>query len=476
MENSQLSVILRSFTKDEFKEFGRFVHSPYFNNRDEVTRYYEALKEFYPLFVSKKLTEENIFAKVYPKKNYSDLLMRKLNTLMIRQAMNFFAISSFKENELEFNVKMLDKLREKKLDVMFEKKSKNMNELFSGSKHNFLYLESKYKYTSILNGYYLSNNERSMVNNFQNELDEFIEYFLGVSLLMYIRLGEWGKNFSIKFDLKFYDEVINYFQKSPFKEVTIARIYYYMVMLLNNGDEKYFFELQKCRDLFAEKLSNIDDYNIGIILMQYCYKRVIKGDIEFRKHQHEITKYMLDKDLVPAGYVEPYFFTNVIRNAANIQEFDWAEKFIKDYKPRLNPDFAEEISDYSFAMLEFSKGEYEKSLKYLSKINLEMSNMKMEIKNILIMIYYELSYTEELISMIDSYRHYLARDKTLSESISQTGTLFINSISELLKIKHNEKGGSVIKLRRGIAELQVSALKDWLLKKVDELEISKKRS
>ena len=469
MQKSQLAAILRSLTKEEFKEFGRFVHSPYFNNRDEVSRYYDALKEHYPLFRSDKLNEENLFSKVYPGKKFSGVLLRKLNSLMINQALKFFAVSSFEENELEFNVKMLDRLREKKLDALFEKRSKYLNELFSITKHNFSYLESKYKYISILNGYYLSNNERSMLNNFQNELDEFIEYFLGVSLLMYIRLGEWGKNFNMNIDMKFYDEVINYFRKSSFKEVTIARIYYNMVMLLNDGDEKYFFELQKYRDLFEEKLSSIDDYNIGIIMMQYCYKRVMKGDTEYRRHQHDITIYMIDKNLIPAGYVEPYFFTNVIRNAANIQEFDWAEKFIKAYKPRLNPDFAPEISDFSYAMIEFSRGEYEKALRYLSKINLEMSNMKIEIKNMLIMIYFELNYSEELISMIDTYRHYLNRDKTVSDSIRQSGTLFINLVSELMKMKHKEKGGSAAKLKKGIADLQGSGIKEWLSKKAEAL-------
>ena len=202
-------------------------------------------------------------------------------------------------------------------------------------------------------------------------------------------------------------------------------------------------------------------------MMQYCYKRVMKGDIEYRSHQHDITKYMLNKNLIPAGYVEPYFFTNVIRNASNIKEFDWAEKFIIDYKSRLNPDFAGEISDYSFAMIEFSRGEYEKALKYLSKINLEMSNMKFEIKNILIMIYYELDYSEELFSMIDTYRHYLNRDKTVSDSIRQSGTLFINLISELLKLKHNEKGGSAAKLKKGIEELQSFSIKEWISKKAE---------
>lgn len=469
MKHSQLAVILRSFTKAEFKEFSRFLRSPYFNNRDEVTRFYDALKGFYPLFNSKNLTEENIFSKVYPKKKFSSVLMRKLVSLIIQQAMNFFTVSSFKENVLEFNVKMLDKLREKKLDTMFEKKIRNIEELFGKSKQDFAFYESKYKYTSILNGYYLNVNEKTMVNKFQNELDDFIEYYLGVSLLMYLRLSEWGRMYSIKFDMKFYNEVINYLSVSEFKNITISQIYFNMLMLLNSGEEKYFFTLQDLRDKFEDKLSGIDDFNIGVVSIQYCYKRVLKGDTEYRRHQFNITNKILDKNLIPAGYVDPYFFTNAVRNASAIKELEWAEKFINNYKQKLNPDNSEEITDYSLALVEFSRKNYERSLKHLSKINLEMSGMKLEIKNLLVVIYYELSYTEELISLIDTYKHFLHRDKNMSNQSRQTSTLFLNFVSELHKIKLSRKSGYPLKIKREIEAGPYSNLKEWLLEKANEL-------
>jgi len=44
MENSQLTEALQTLSKEEFREFGKFLRSPFFNNRSEVIRLYEFLK------------------------------------------------------------------------------------------------------------------------------------------------------------------------------------------------------------------------------------------------------------------------------------------------------------------------------------------------------------------------------------------------------------------------------------------------
>jgi hypothetical protein len=470
MQNSQLIISLRSLSKKEFKEFGRFVRSPYFNNREEVVRFYDSIKKYHPAFNSARLNEETVFFKVYPGRKFSGVLLRKLNSLLLKQVMDYLAVSSFSSNELEFNVRLIDRLREKKLDTIFEKKAKQIEKLFSSSKQNFPYGESKFKYTTILNGFYMTRNERSMVNNFQNEIDLFTEYFLGVALLLYIRLGEWERVYSVKFDLKFYNEVINYFRQNTDLPVSISKIYYNMLMMLNDGDEKYFYELQKLREEFSEKLTVLDDFNIRLVSMQYYYRRVNNGDASFGRHQFNIIKSILERDLIPAGYIEPYFFTNAVRNAANIAEFEWAESFIKKYRTRLNPDSAAEICEYSFALVEFSRGNYELALKHFSKINLEISTLKIEIKNLLLAIYYELGYREELDSLIDSHKHYLVRDKKLSDTVRTASTAYVNMVSELVKLKFEEKGASIHNLKKNLKDLPFAGLKHWLIKKTQEFD------
>ncbi|MEO8513412.1 MAG: hypothetical protein ABI543_07630 [Ignavibacteria bacterium] len=471
MKNSQLSETLGKLNKAELKEFGKFIRSPFFNNRSEVIRFHEAAKKYYPSFDSKTLTDENIFAEVYPGKKYNSVNMRKLYSLVTGLVMEYIGVKGFRESTLEYNVKLIFKLREKEMLSLFEKKSKSLDALFAASKRSFGYYESKYKYTTVMNWQRLNRNEKSMISNLQSELDEFIEYFVGVSMLMYIRLGAWERGLNVKFDLKFHSEVTKYLSEQDPGEVTLATLYYNMLMLLNTGEEKYFFELQRKRDKFESKLTGGDHYNIELVLIQYCYEMVNKGLIEYRRHQFEITKRIVEKNLFPEGHIEPYFFTNAVRNASNLKELGWSEQFVSDYKKRVDPVMREEIVQYSTAMIEFNKGNYEAALKNLSKINLEISNMKLDIKNLLVIIYYELSYYEELISLIDTYKHYLTRDKSISEKTKQIYTNFINVVSELLKIKLNEKSGSILKLKKGIKELSVSGFSEWLLKKADEFDL-----
>ncbi|HMS34353.1 MAG TPA: hypothetical protein PKC91_09715 [Ignavibacteria bacterium] len=469
MKNTQLKELLMSLDKSEFKEFGKYIRSPYFNNRSEVIRFYEAIKKYHPKFDSPGLNENNIFKSVYPGKNYSDVLMRKLYSLSVNLLLDFISVNGFRESKLEYNIKLLDKLRERKLPALFEKRSGYMEKLLAGSRHDISYYENKLKHTSVLHGFFLNANEKSMVSSLQNELDDLVEYFIIVALVQYIRLGEWSKALDRKYDLKFQDEIIKYISKRKDGKLTLANLYYNMMMLLNTEEEKYYTELEKCRKNFERRLSEMDEYNISIVLMQYCYKRVMKGNTEYRRNQFDITKKMLDKNLIPAGYIEPYFFTNAIRNAAIINEFSWSEEFIAAYRKRLNPEFEEEITEYSFAMIEFSKGNFEKSLQHLAKINIERANMKIAVKNLMIVIYYELNYKEELISLIDTYKHFLKRDNTVTKQSIQISSQFIKFVSDLVRIYYNGNYESAYLLKKKIESTPYFDLKSWLIKKADEL-------
>ena len=469
MKNTQLIEILRSLSKDEFKEFGKYVISPYFNNRSEVIRFFDAVKKFFPDFDSEELKKVNIFKLVYPGKKYSDVLMRKLISLTTNMVLDFIAIRGFKENTLSYNVMLMDKLRERKLPVLFEKRSKITGELLENTKRDIIYYEHKLKYTSILNGHFLSSDERSMISKFQIELDDLIEFFLTFAMIQYIRISEWSKSINMNYDMKFYNEVIDYFESGNENKVTLSVLYFNLMMMISTEEEKYFNNLMKYRNLFESHLSEIDDYNIVITSMQYCYKKVLKGNFEYRKQMFEISKIIFEKNLIPAGFLEPYLFTNLIRNASYIKEFEWAEKFINEYKSRLNPDTMVDVTEYSIAMIEIGKGNFEKSLAHLSKINIEMSNMKIEIKNLLIIIYYELNYIEELISMIDAYKHFLKRDKTISENTRDQNSLFIRLISDLVKVRLKNDKESIEMFRLELDKLDYFILKDWLMNKTIEL-------
>jgi hypothetical protein len=188
MNKSKLADVLKTFSKEEFRQFGKFVVSPFFNGRNEVIRFYESIKKGYPEFGSKQYSKENIFAKVYPKIAYKDTLMRKLISNLTKLAEEFIIQTAFKKEEFQKKKYLLLEFRHRRLDNLFELFAARTEKLFENEKKNFEYFFNKSAFYNILNGYNGFRNPSLVDRNFQEESDNFFYFFLCKSLEIYARL------------------------------------------------------------------------------------------------------------------------------------------------------------------------------------------------------------------------------------------------------------------------------------------------
>jgi hypothetical protein len=449
MNNLQIFEILKSFTNKEFSDFGRFVKSPYFNNRSEVIRFYEAIKKYYPGFNSKYLIEKKIFEKVYPNKKFSGTLMRKVISLINNLAMDFIAVSGFRENKLEFNVKLYYDLYERNLNKAFEKKTKSIEKLLQESRHTPEYYHLKFKYTSKLNGY-LSNHVE--VPDYQKELEDFIVEFLVIVLHLYHRMCIVSNIYNTNFELKFFNDVISFINSHNYTNVTLVSLYYNLVMLVKTQDEKYFYNLIELGDKFRKKLTDTYQYNLYITLIDFCLNRIYKGDIQFRYHYFNLSKKYFENNTIPKeiGCISSILFTSIIRNSAYLKEFEWIDEFKNKYLQLIERDKLDEALNYSNASIEFEKGNFDNSLKLINKVNPDKLTMKINARNLQIMVYFELGYIDLLVSQIDSYKHYFKRNSEIGETLKQRNIPFIKSVSDLVKVRHDENNESAILLKKKI--------------------------
>jgi len=60
MQNTKIIQFLKCLSKDELREFGKFVRSPFHNNRKDVIRFYDVLKKFYPDFNINETEKKNL--------------------------------------------------------------------------------------------------------------------------------------------------------------------------------------------------------------------------------------------------------------------------------------------------------------------------------------------------------------------------------------------------------------------------------
>lgn len=122
MENSSLIKILKTFTKREIKAFEKFVDSPYFNTSEATALLFQKIKKYYPLFESNELIKESLFTKIYVGQKYSEELMRKLMSNLIKLSEEFITQEKLKELKYYKSNFMLNGLLDRKLTAQFAKK------------------------------------------------------------------------------------------------------------------------------------------------------------------------------------------------------------------------------------------------------------------------------------------------------------------------------------------------------------------
>ncbi len=125
------------------------------------------------------------------------------------------------------------------------------------------------------------------------------------------------------------------------------------------------------------------------------------------------------------------------------------------------------------ARLEFERNNYQEALEELGKSG-PIKNVfyKANIKQLTLMIYYELKWFVPAADLLDAYRHFVRTDKLLPEVYKTSFNSFINYFNRLLKINNNSENYA-FEISQLISELKPTS-QIWLLNKATELEQNKK--
>src|SRR5258706_741481 len=127
MHKSSLIELVRTFSKQEMKDFGEYVHSPFFNKNKSVSKLYTYLKKYHPEIPPEKIKKEFVFSRVFNSNKYNDALMRSAMFRLSKLAEDFTAYNYFKNNDVDEKKAVLKELRNRNVDRLFLKKYKEAN-------------------------------------------------------------------------------------------------------------------------------------------------------------------------------------------------------------------------------------------------------------------------------------------------------------------------------------------------------------
>lgn len=492
MKTTKLFTILRTFSADELKQFEKFIGSSYNNPGRNVLPLFKLIKKFHPVYPVEKLTDEKLYRLLYRKgknsenKGYIKVLLSHLTRLAADYLLN---LNNQKEYAKNFSaVNNLKSLNNRKLDSLFSSQHKALEKSINGKidQDSSMFLLKMMLEKEYCN-YLLDREKQQKTSEVLLRQTEYLLFYFLTELFKnrahyktneYVFNAEYdGTLLKSVMDNFNFEPVLERLKRNDNKNYPVLAIYYNSMMAqLDIDNDNY---LHNFRKLLYENLKIFDKVELVSLFVDLeacCWKRLNSNISEERRdiirrllfniYKSEL-KFRVYKD--ENEYLKIHKFRNIIMAALNLKEYDWLEDFTKKYYKELAPENRDNLYNYSLAVINFNRGKFEEALKQFSKIEYDYFYLKVDVKNWMLLIYYELNLQDQANSLIDSYKHFLAKNKNLSELFRKNNLDFLNCYIKLLKHKNGQDTLDLKKLKKSVSESRKFIHKGWILKKIDEL-------
>lgn len=482
MEKTTLIKILKTLSQKEFKEFGEYVNSPFFNKNESLKKLYDYLKKQYPSFDPEKVQKEVVHKKIFPGANYNDDFMRMLIFNMNKLSEDYLAYLRMVSSGFEMKRMLAFELNERKLDKSFEKlMKKTMSELDKTTRKNGDWYRDKYYFqnenVSFLRRMYINQFEKFLKEApLVNLHEEFTAYYLITVLKLHTFMLNIKKIYKFDKDVASFEKVIDTLDEKFLKKTPLIEIYFNLTMLLHTDKEEFLFKAKKKFFDSEDKITPYDMLDILINMQNFCSRRLRRGEIKFARELFDLYKLEVEKDLYHHyGYLHDILYKNSIEIGFQLGEIDWVKKFAEKYKNNLHPDVKDDVYAFGKAFIEFSEGNYEPALEYLAKIKLYDIHTKIEVKELTAKIYFEMKMEDMLYSLTDTFRHLIANSKLLTGNRKTANANFIKYIKRLYKINIHPTSGDLAEIRQMVKKVELLENRMWLNRKIDEISKRVKR-
>ena len=478
MTDTKVIKLLRTFTKPEFRDFGVFVHSAYFNREKVLMNFYNLLKKYHPGFISINLSKENMYAKLFPGKKYKDALMRNTISDLLKLAERFLKNRHFEEQKFYGQYLLLKELTNRKQNSLFKINFKLADKfLDSEEARDEIYYQNKFLLEDEWRRNHVVNSSKMLfeTDNLDKQSQSLHVYYITEFIKLYaILLNQSKYTFDYKFDFDLFEAVREYLEKnfSGYSSIPYIIVFLNCVKLYLTGEEKYFNELKVLIKKHFKVLTLTDRKNIFIVLAKHCDEQIMKGDEKFLEEKFRIFQDFISTGAYLEGndFMAHYIYETVAQNAIDCRKFEWAERFLNKYKEEVHEEFRENSYNICMAELLFSKREFAGSLEILSLYLPANVKDRIRLNILLLKIYYKTGNEISFNSLIESSKKYILRNKTVQEASKIQFANFLKIINKIFKIRIDEKLSHELKpLSENINNCNELISKKWLTEEINNL-------
>ena len=492
MYTHSLFDILKTFSNKEIMRFGKFLKSPYFNNRTMLLKLFGILKTSYPEFDNKSLTKENIYKRLYGKTAFNDSTFRNLMSDLQQQALLFLKNESFQRNEIDSSFFLTDELAQRGLVRVFSDKIQNTDKNLELNKEtNSSYFLGKFRTQTdqfymnlqaakVLKKGFVEVESKKLING----IIFIMSYFVVESVRHNDNLLKYSRSYNISSNMKTVTEfmklfdiarIVKFIKSNSDLSIPIIEAYYKLLLTFLNfeKDEEY----QGLKQFLLKKsneFSLLDNHFLFARLMDYCVLKKNTGAVTSFNVDNEIFEILTE--ILNKGYYRtestshiPFdLYRNYLFNCISLKKLNQMEDFISKFTSKLNPNQIKNVENYSYALLNFERGNFIKALELLNQIKFDQFIYKLDMKNLSLKIHYELGQYDSALSVIDTYKHFIKNNVLVSDSKRVLHHNFISFVNKLIHHKLSSRSVSLMFIEDKLVKSKNTFNKEWIMEKLQQ--------
>lgn len=481
MINSKLTGILGSFSKAELKEFEKFVNSPFFNNGRNYLPFLQQLKKFHPKFEDPKMTPEFIYAKLHPGKKFNKQVIWNLTSNLTKLAEEYLFFMHSKKNKFNRLAAIADEFSNRGLNSYYLKMIGEMAKFTSEAGIDPGYFQRNIAIQNGMVTYYQLEDKQHLLC--QNVLEEGKWRILSIVRDLSRIVNDLVTNafmYNAKYDINIpfefvknlnLDNVIKFAKERNYTHTDILEMYYCSILAaLDKTDTAHYYRLKELFKKNHMKFSAIEKHDITTTLSNYCNLMVTEGKSDFKKEIFEINRFEIENDIAfPKTSPSKIIYIQILRSALTANEIDWAKNFAEKYIGKLKHSHQKPVFAMANAFINSKLGNYPAVLDNLKNIRFIDVRDKINVKSLQIRTYYELGETETVLYHIDSMKHFLNSNPSVSEQSKQNQLLFLSYLQRIVSAKEKLDIYDIELLIEHISKNASAIHREWLLEKTAEI-------
>ena len=474
MKKSSLFILFQALTQKEKKDFGLFLLSPYHNKQSELCNLLEYLNKIYQGKASsdKEKCWNFIFqqkAKIKSNKKFSDQKFRHLLSDTKKLLEKFLILEENELHPVQNQISLLSMLRKKGLEKALMKEIKNgKNLLLKKNERSALHQLKAYQINHE-EYQYIHLNRRQGKMPLKEQIGHLTHYYIIESLRhacilhTYLKINPGSESI---FLLK---EICKAVESNQFDKNFAIKLYYNLYQSIIQPEESKYFEKAKHVLIQHGDQFNADELrDIYILAINYCIRKINKGQEKYKAEALTLYKYGLQEgSLLIDGVLSDFTYKNIAVLGISLEEFDWVNQILVNYKPFLDARTRENTFSYTMALVHYKRKEYDGAMDYLRNVTYSDTLNNLNARRMMMRIYYETGAMNALDSAIDSFQAYIRRQKDIGQ-YRESYQRLLKYMRKLANVNINDSAKLSV-LSEDIQNSEAFPEKEWMVESIGKL-------